>query len=50
MIQIFRSDNTKEYTSHKVEDYFVRKGILHKTYSFTPPQNGVVEERTDTLR
>lgn len=37
-IQTFRSNNAKEYTSHRVEVYFARKGIVHKiSCSYTPP-------------
>lgn len=30
-VQIFRSGNVKEYTSHQVQDYLDIKGIIHET-------------------
>ena len=45
-IQILRSDNGKEYTSKKFNQFCEEAGIEHQlTTPYTPQQNGVSERR-----
>lgn len=45
-VQIFRSHNTKGYLSQVVEEFFDKKGIVHKTScNYTHPQNGVAKRK-----
>jgi hypothetical protein len=46
----FRSDNGREYSDHRVQDYFKRKGIRQEfTVSYTPEQNAVAERDNRTI-
>jgi len=45
-IQVFRSDNGKEYFNEILGKYFEDKGIIHQSScSDTPQQNGIVERK-----
>ena len=45
-IQIFRTDNAKEYFKHILEDYLQSQGIIHQSsFVDTPQQNEVVERK-----
>ena len=45
-IQVFRSDNGKEYFDKILGTYFLEKGIIHQSSCFdTPQQNGVAERK-----
>ena len=46
----FRSDNGKEYTDHRVEEFFARKGVTQEfTIPYTPQQNSVAERDNRTI-
>jgi transposase InsO family protein len=49
-IKCLRTDNGGEFTSMKFENYCKESGIdRHKTTSYTPQQNSVVERMSKTL-
>lgn len=49
-IQTVRSDNAKEYVSHRIEQFLAREGIKHeKTVPYTPEQNGSAERENRTI-
>ena len=49
-IQIFRSDNAKEYFSHDLSSFLSSKDILHQsTCPHTPQQNGIAERKNRHL-
>ena len=49
-IQFLRSDNGKEYTSAKFNQFCEEAGIEHQlTAPYTPEQNGVSERRNKTV-
>ena len=49
-IQFLRSDNGKEYTSAKFNQFYEEAGIEHQlTAPYTPEQNGVSERRNRTV-
>ena len=50
VVKILRSDNGGEYTSHALEEYLKKNGIVHQfTVSKNPEQNGVAERNNRTL-
>jgi transposase InsO family protein len=49
-IKKIRSDNGSEFKNSKIEDYCDEKGVKHEfSVKYTPPQNGVVERKNQTL-
>ena len=49
-IQIFRSDNGKEYFNQILGSFFIEKGIVHQSScTDTPQQNGVAERKNKHL-
>jgi IS30 family transposase len=49
-IQVFRSDNGKEYFNKALRKYFLEKGIVHQSScNDTPQQNGIVERKNKHL-
>ena len=49
-LKVLRTDNGKEYTSRKFEEYLRKKGIKHElTIPKCPQQNGVAERLNRTL-
>jgi len=49
-LKMLRSDNGKEYTSNKFNDFCEEMGIKHQlTVSYTPQQNGVSERKNRTV-
>ncbi|CAJ2662733.1 unnamed protein product [Trifolium pratense] len=49
-IQVFRSDNGKEYFNANLSDFFLKNGIIHQSSCpNTPQQNGVAERKNRHL-
>lgn len=49
-IQVFRSDNGKEYFNTILDDFFLKNGIVHQSSCpNTPQQNGVAERKNRHL-
>ena len=49
-IQVFRSDNGKEYFNTIVDDFFLKNGIVHQSSCPNTPQlNGVAEMKNRHL-
>ncbi|KAH9722152.1 retrovirus-related pol polyprotein from transposon RE1 [Citrus sinensis] len=49
-IQVFRTDNGKEYFNKFLGDYFVENGIFHQSScTDTPQQNGIAERKNKHL-
>ena len=49
-IQVFRSENGKEYFNKILRIYFLEKGIIHQSScNGTPQWNGVVERKNKYL-
>ena len=49
-IQIFRSDNGKEYFNKILGSFFLEIGIVHQSScNNTPQQNGLAERKNQTL-
>lgn len=49
-IQIFRSDNGKEFFNQNLESFFEKKGIVHQSSCvYTPQQNGIAERKNRHL-
>lgn len=45
-VKVFQSDNTLEYTSFVIKNYFDSQGIIHElSCAYTPQQNGVSERK-----
>lgn len=49
-IQIFRSDNGREYLNEALGDFFIEKGIVQqRSCPDSPQQNGVAERKNKHL-
>ena len=49
-LKVLRTDNSREYTSNKFEEFLKTEGVLHEhTVPKTPEQNGVAERLNRTL-
>ena len=49
-IKVYKSDNTKELVSNKVETLFKQTGVIHETSApYTPEQNGLIERPNRTI-
>ena len=45
-VQIFRTNNAKDFCNHKLISYFTELGIIHESLCiYTPQQNGVAEQK-----
>ena len=45
-VQVFHSDNGREFVNQSLSNFFLEHGILHQTTcSYTPQQNGVAERK-----
>ena len=49
-IQVFRTDNAREYFNVILGNYLLENGIIHQSSCIdTPQQNGIAERKIDTF-
>ncbi|BFG28235.1 hypothetical protein CerSpe_145090 [Prunus speciosa] len=49
-IQVFHSDNGREFVNHSLTEFFQQHGIIHQTTTaYTPQQNGIAERKNRHL-